>query len=735
MKQVAQNKKSGELAVVDVPVPSGGRGMILVKNYFSVISAGTEKTTLETRRSSLLQRARSQPRELKSVIDEAKRTGIFATYKRVMSKLDSSAPMGYSSAGIVLAADPDIQDIRIGDRVACAGAEYAFHSDVIAVPRNLAVRVPEGVTLEAAAYTTLGAIALQGIRQAEPTLGETVAVIGLGLLGLLAVELLKANGCTVVGIDLDDAVLERARECGIDAALHRSRDNVAAVVGSLTGGHGADAVLITAGTKSNDPIELAGILCREKGRVVVVGGVPMDIPRAPFYAKEIDIRLSRSYGPGRYDAAYEKNGVDYPIGYVRWTENRNMQAFLSLAAARKVNPARLTTHRFPIERAEEAYALVETGGAERYIGILLSYGDLEQEELRGIASQAVETRPLPSPPPRTRNPLHIGFIGLGSFASGYLMPPLAEEKDLALAIVCNQSGLTSMDMQKKFGFGECTTDVRQVMCHATAGTVFIATRHGLHAPLAIEALRNGLNVFVEKPLALTRDELARIAEVRREFPEEQRPLLMVGYNRRFAPLVAEMKKFFSACREPALIHYRVNAGFIPKDSWIQDPFEGGGRIVGEVCHFIDTIQFLTGAHPVRLHADSIRSANEAVTSRDTLNVTLRMEDGSLGVITYAANGDASVPKERIEMHCGSGSAILDNFTSLLLAQKGSQRRLRGGGDKGHRAEVAAFAAALRSGAKEIIPFDSLLRTSEATFAVVESLAMEEPVSLTGSAGA
>jgi predicted dehydrogenase/threonine dehydrogenase-like Zn-dependent dehydrogenase len=728
MKQIAQNKKTGTMTIENVPAPAMKQGMVLVKNYFSVISAGTEKTSIDSRKSSLFARAKSQPDEVKKVIDEVKRTGLTATYKRIMSKLDSSAALGYSTAGIVLAVDPEIQDIEIGDRVACAGADFASHSDVIVVPRNLVARIPDGVSMEAAAYSTLGAIALQGVRQVAPTLGETVVVIGLGLLGQLTVQFLKANGCTVIGIDLDPYVLELAKKSGADTVLHRIEDPVEAIVASMSHGYGADAVIITAGTKNNDPIELAGKITRERGRVVVVGATGMDIPRAPYYMKEIDIRLSRSYGPGRYNSAYELEGLDYPIGYVRWTENRNMQAFLQLLAENKMDTSILTTHRFPVDQALEAYNLIEGAKTTPYVGIILTYDDLPKEELKRITA-ATETVKEEVRISTKRSSLTVGFIGAGNFAMGYLLPNLQAIPDVTLDTVCDRIGLTSADMKNKFSFAHHTSNPEDVFGNDSIGSVFIATRHGDHAPYVLRALQSGQHAFVEKPLALNEAELSGIESYIMTHELQGKVTLLVGYNRRFSPLVIAMKDFFSSMKEPSIIHYYVNAGFLPKDHWTHDPVDGGGRIVGEVCHFIDTIQYLTGAQPERVHAESIRSANTAVTNHDNVNITLRMSDGSLGIITYASNGDSSIPKERIAMSCANATAIMDNFTALILAHGGRTTKKASPGDKGHKNEVLEFINAIRAKRSEVIPFASLLATSRATFAAQESLNSKEIITL------
>ncbi len=728
MKQIAQHIKTGAMKVSDVPSPGLGAGMVLVKNYFSVISAGTEKTSVDSRKSSMLQRAKSQPDEVRKVIDEVKKNGLTRTYKRIMGKLDSYAGLGYSTAGIVVAVEESVQDIEIGDRVACAGAEYAFHGDLVAVPRNLVARIPQGVSMESAAYTTIAAIALQGVRQTAPLLGETIVVIGLGLLGQFTVQFLKANGCTVIGVDLDPLAVQMALKSGADAALHRHDDPVGSVVQTMTGGHGADAVIITAGTSSNDPVDLAGKITRERGRVVIVGAASMNIPRGPYYMKEIDIRISRSYGPGRYNKHYEEEGLDYPIGYVRWTENRNMQAYLQLLAQGSVTTDVLTTHRFGIDDALEAYALIEGEKKEPYVGIVLAYDDMDADELKSLAQQT----PVPAAPviSSRRSSLTVGFIGAGSFASGYLLPHLKAMDDVTLDCVCNRSGLTGADMRSKFGFRRSGTNPEEILSDEVIGTVFIATRHGQHAPYAFEALRHGKHVFVEKPLALNEEELAPIESLLKSDPQlAGKVQLMVGFNRRFAPLVQDMQKFFAQYREPSVVHYYVNAGFLPKDHWTQHPQDGGGRIVGEVCHFIDTIQFLTGATPQRISAESIASESEAVTNHDSVNITMRMTDGSVGIITYVANGDSSIPKERIVMSCGNATAVMDNFQNLVLARDGKQTRKKSDGDKGHHNEVVAFMDAIRNKSASPIPLDSILATTRTTYRILEALNRKEVVTL------
>ncbi len=737
MKQLIQNMKSGELKIEDVPPPSLKTGGVLVKNYYSLISAGTEKTKVDLGKKSMLQKARSRPEDVKRVLSEVRQQGIIATYKKVMSKLEVPSAMGYSSAGVVIAVDPFVDEFQPGDRVACAGGGYANHADIVFVPKNLCVKVPDGVGLDGAAYTTLGAIALQGVRQANPTLGEKVAVIGLGLVGQLTVQILKAAGCGVIGVDIDAHAVNLAKELGVDVGVVRRRD-VQGIVDSYTKGYGADAVIITAATSSNDPVELAPKIARDRSRLVMVGATGMDLPRGPFYMKELEFRLSRSYGPGRYDTKYEEGGTDYPIGYVRWTEKRNMEEFLNLVLQQKVDVKKITTHCFSIEDAPKAYDLISGKKKARYIGILLKYEGLTSptdSKKQYIAT--VYQKPASKPQPSSDVGLRVGFIGAGNFAQNYLLPALKDIGGAKLVGVCDAAGTTAKYVGDKFGFEFCTSDSNDILDNDMIGTVFIATRHNMHARFVSEALKQGRNVFVEKPLAMNQDELndvIRAYEVQLE--TGHCPMLMVGFNRRFAPLMVETKKFFSDVKEPLVVNYRINAGFIPKDHWTQDPVEGGGRIVGEVCHFVDIVQHLSDSIPARVYAEAIQSGNASVMNNDNISVTLKMKNGSLGIITYLANGDRVVPKERIEISGGNRTAILDNFQRLSLYQAGREKTIKGGGmDKGHKAEVEAFMRRVKERRSNemvapLIDFQSLIITTSATLKIIESLNTGEVQHLT-----
>ncbi len=731
MKQVVQNLKTGEIKVEKLPSPVLKPGGILVKNHFSLISAGTEKSSVDLGKMSMLQKARSRPDDVRRVLQEIKQSGFLPTYKKVMSKLSSLKSLGYSTSGVVLAVDPNISEFKPGDPVACAGAGYAVHADIVFVPKNLAVKVPFGVGLEDAAYTTVGAIAMQGVRQANPTIGERIVVIGLGLVGLLVVQILKANGCRVIGIDVDPENVELAKRLGADEVCRRS-DDVNSLVLSFTDGYGADAVIIAAATRSSDPVSLAGTIARDRSRIVMIGATGMNMPRVPYYLKELEFKLSRSYGPGRYDSNYEEGGSDYPIGYVRWTENRNMREFAHLLSEKKVHVKSLTTHRFPIDQAVEAYRMISGKRTEKYIGIILEY----EKETEEVKAGPAAGRPKSSGKmgPRTdaykRNPLTVGFIGAGSFAQANLLPALKSITDVNLDTVCTASGVSAKTAQYQFGFKSATTSAEEIFSNEGIGTVFIATRHNLHASLVLDALKSGKNIFVEKPLALNEDELISIGQYYRSNDETDAPLLMVGFNRRFAPLSINLKRFFEQTGEPIVVNYRVNAGFVPKNHWTQDPAEGGGRIIGEACHFVDFIRFLTGSSVDKVYAESISTTSSAITAGDNVNISLRMKNGSLGVITYLANGDSSLAKERVEVSSGKRSAVLDNFQYLYLYRNGAVKKVGNGKlNKGISNEVILFIKALTSDRRPLITFDELVNTTLTTFKILTSLSVGEPVSL------
>jgi predicted dehydrogenase/threonine dehydrogenase-like Zn-dependent dehydrogenase len=723
MKQVFQDARSAEITVVDVPAPKLLAGCLLVRTAASLVSAGTERASSEFASKNLLQKARMRPDLVREVLNKISRDGLAATVSTVRNRLDQPSALGYSSAGTVVAVGEGVTDINPSDRVACAGAGHAVHAEFACIPRLLLARIPsDAVTFEEAAFTTLGAVALHGVRNADVKLGDIVGVIGLGLLGQLTVQILKAAGCCVLGTDISAERSQLALRLGADA-VSTSASGFQDLCLQYSGGHGTDAILIAAQTASNDPVNLAGAVARSRAVVVAVGTVAMDIPRRTFYDKELDFRVSRSYGPGRYDSAYEQKGIDYPIGYVRWTETRNMEAFLKLLADRKLNLQPLITHRFPVARAHSAYELITGKINEPFLGVLIAYPE-DAENIRHV-DLTNATQPVAS-----RASIQIGLLGAGGFATSTLLPAIKQISGVEMVIAGAATGSHARHAAKKFGFRSCTTDEQEILSNPSVNTVVITTRHHLHAPQVIAALNSGKHVFCEKPLCLNEAELASIAAAH-DGPASSGNILMVGFNRRFAPLAVRMKSFLQEVREPMAIYYRVNAGFLPADHWLNDPQQGGGRLVGEVCHFVDFLCFLMESPPIEVETRSL--ANPGQYSNDNLVCSLRFANGSQGIVTYVANGDKSFSKERVEVFGGGTVAVLEDFRRLELVRGGRKRVLRSflRQDKGHRGEWEAFVAAIKNGTDSPIPFREIVSTMLATLALEESRCLGQPVAVTG----
>lgn len=730
MKSIVQNYGKGQLAVTDVPVPALQPGGILVRNAVSLISAGTEKLMVDLAQKSLAGKAKERPDLVRKVLGKVRKDGLLATFDTVRSRLDAPIPLGYSCAGRVVAVGSDVGTFQVGDAVACAGAGYANHAEMVFVPKHLAVQVPAGVTPEQACFTTVGAIALQGLRLAQPELGETVAVIGLGLVGLLAAQLARAAGCRVVGMDLSEARCRLARELGIDDTV-TDGEALEERCRQLTGGHGADKVIVAASTKSSQPVALAGEIARQQGIVAIVGAVGMDIPRQPYYDKELVLRVSRSYGAGRYDPEYEEKGRDYPIGYVRWTENRNMEAFVQQLARGAVQTEPLVSHRYDIGEAAQAYEMISGKSKQPYLGILLRYPEAPDDATAEVMATRVDLAAASSQasaPKDLSATVRFGIVGAGQFAGGVLIPALQSLPKVQLQGVATATGIKAQHVAKKHGFCFATTDDIEVLESSDVDAVLIATRHHLHARQVLTALQAGKHVFVEKPLCLERSELMQIAEAREEQQSEGgAPLLMVGFNRRFAPMAQRLRQHFSTIDEPMVMHYRVNAGYIPLDHWTQDLEQGGGRIVGEVCHFVDFLTFLCGSLPTAVQAQALPNGNRY--RDDNLVATLTFENGSIGTVTYVANGANGLAKERVEASAAGRSAVLDNFRSLELYD-GSRRtvdRARWRQDKGHRDQLAAFVDAVASGGPSPIPWTEIQHVTETTFDLVDALRPTEDV--------
>lgn len=735
MKQILQSFKTGEMWLADVPAPLCKAKGVVVRTVASFVSAGTERMLASFAKKSLIGKALQMPDQVRKVIRKMKTEGVFATLEKVQAKLDAPIPLGYSCAGVVVEAGTQAGGLAVGDRVACGGAGFANHAEFNYVPRNLVVKLPEGVSFEDASCATVGSIALQGVRQCEVHLGETVAVIGLGLLGQLAVQMLRASGCKVIGFDPNQGRCELAMggdggplgdRALPDAGIRCVSGNLVGEAMSFTGGRGVDAVLITAATPSNEPVTVAAEICRQKGRVVATGLVGMDIPRDLYYKKEIDFRLSCSYGPGRYDPVYEEAGVDYPYGYVRWTEQRNMQAFVELVAGGKLTPGRLVTHRFKFDDALDAYQVLLGGKKEPYLGIVLEYGEADLAAKDAKIGRRVDfSSSLAHPFNSVQSGLvGVSFIGCGNFAKAVLLPTLKKTKGVALRGICTASGMSCGVTGKKEGFSFAATDQDDVLKDAETDLVVVTTRHDLHAAQIAAALEAGKYVFCEKPLCINEGQLeefrtARSAKSTRGCDCFGR--VMIGFNRRFSPHAKMLREYFAKRTLPLVLQYRVNAGSIPRDVWIQDPQVGGGRMVGEGCHFIDFMRYIVDAPVVRVQAMCIQTANASETPEDSVSVNLEFADGSVGVLTYLALGDTTLPKERCEILGEGSTAVMENFCTTVCTGKLGKRKLKGRQQKGFAEEVQAMVDAVKAGGPAPIPFDEIENVTRTTFAVQRAL--------------
>lgn len=705
MLQLTNNLINGNLELTKVPAPSIYDGEILVRNYYSVISAGTEAKKVDTARKGILTKAYKKPQEVKKVIESLRTDGIHSTYNKVMNKLDALSPLGYSSSGIVEAVGKGADRFKKGDRVACAGAGIANHAEIISVPKNLAIAIPDKVGLRDAAYTTIGSIALQGVRQADLRLVESCAVIGLGLLGQLTVQLLKASGVKAYGIDKDSEMVKTAKNLGIDRAFKRSDNKISQSILEMTNGFGVDAVIITAGTSAIDPVELAGKLCRQKGKVIIVGDVPTGFSRENYYNKELELKMSTSYGPGRYNHKYEQKGYDYPIGYVRWTENRNMEAFLDVMAKNQINIDLLTTHSYKFEKAHKAYQMI-TNRKESYIGIVLEY-DKDKEIKKDILFEQKKIN--------ASDEVRISFIGAGSFAQNMLLPHLKKEY---LVTVANKHSHSSANISTKWGFKKATTDVKRLINNSDSNILFIASYHNTHFDYIIQGLNAGKHIFVEKPICLTMNELIKIKKVYEEKNKTQlNQHLMVGFNRRFSPQIKIIKKNINN-NIPLSINYRINAGFIPNSHWVQDKELGGGRIIGEVCHFIDLVMYITNSAPVTLYATAMPDVSN---NMDTLSVTIRFKNGSIANVQFLSNGSKRMNKEYLEVSSNGISHVLDDFKILSIYTNSKNKKRLFKKNKGHKKEIHDFLDAIKNGYPTPIPFEEIYISTKMTFDIIESI--------------
>jgi predicted dehydrogenase/threonine dehydrogenase-like Zn-dependent dehydrogenase len=738
MLQLTQKLNSGEMTSHQVPAPVMRKNLVLVKNHYSLISTGTEGSTVSAARKSLIGKAKEKPQQVKQVLEVLKQQGPLQTYRAVIKKLEAYSPLGYSSAGEVISVGEGVTELKTGDLVACAGAGYANHAEIVSVPVNLCVKLNKQADIKMAAYNTLGAIAMQAVRQADLRLGESCAVIGLGLLGQLACLILKASGVRVLGIDVSSSPVDIARRHCADIALTRDTPGIEDQILGFTGGAGADAVIIAAATDSNDPINFAGAIARKKGKVIILGAVPSAFDRDPYwYKKELELLMSCSYGPGRYDLNYEEKGIDYPLPYVRWTEKRNMEAFQQLLADGKIDIGYLTTHEFDLTDAPKAYDMI-VNKTEPYLGIIIRYDTNKpvSEEKRIVIN---EPKPLAD--------INIAFIGAGSYAQGNLLPNIPKWKNITRKGVLTNTGTTSKRVAERFGFEFCTSDEKEILENPEINTVFIATRHDSHADYVIKALRSGKNIFVEKPLCINKVELEKIIEAAQSSelraqdsepdakayevdPDSRTPQaarrtsqLMVGFNRRFSPLSEILKKHLGS--GPMTMVYRVNAGKIPADTWIQDMELGGGRIIGEACHFIDYLTWMNGSLPVSVYASALPDPEH---KNDTININITFDNGSTGVVAYYANGPKSMPKEYVEVFRSGAAGVIENFKKVTIYSRRKTSKKLFNQDKGQRQMMERFLQGIHDG-KQLIPFNEIVAVTKASLAVLESIKTGQPVKL------
>jgi predicted dehydrogenase/threonine dehydrogenase-like Zn-dependent dehydrogenase len=719
MKQIAQNYKSGELIVLDVPAPVCRPGGVLVRSLYSLISTGTEMMKLTEAKLSMVGKARARPDQVRKVLDSMAQQGAVATYKKVMSRLDSYTPLGYSLCGEVVEVGSGAEEFRVGQLVAAAGNEHALHAELNWIPVNLCVAVPDSVQPEQAAFATVGAIAMHGVRRSEVQLGETACVIGLGLVGQLVVRLLVASGVRVVGLDMLEERCRLAEKAGALLCSGPTAEGIAAIqraLSTMTDGRGADHVLLAAGGSSNGPVETAVALARDRARVVDIGKTRLDLPWNAYYDKELDVRFSRSYGPGRYDDRYELEGIDYPAGYVRWTQRRNLECFLDLLAHNDIEVGSLVAGIFPMERAAAVYNDLAAGSLSA-VGVLLEYPDRPAVRQREPTARLAPAAGL-APRKTGALPLSVGFIGAGNYASSMLLPHLAKLELARLAHVATTRSLSAVNAQRKFGFAAASTTAEAVLNDESVDAIFIVTRHHTHADLVCQALQTGKAVFVEKPLALTRADLQRVVDTIASTGNDR---IMVGFNRRFAPLLAAMKSSFGQPGIGCVTRYLVNAGRLDADSWYLNSDLEGSRFTGEGGHFIDTLSWLVESLPSELIATS-------GAEHDDVQVIVRFENGSTATITYVTGGNARYPKETIDVVGGGRNARLDDFRSATVwsGRRASSMRSRGSQDKGQRSQIAQFVEACRTGAPMPIAVESLVATTGATIAVADSLASGRP---------
>ncbi len=716
MKQILENLRNGDISVDEVPIPTLKHGHILVRNHFSLISTGTEGGTVKLGKMSLIGKARARPEQVQKVMKVIRTQGLLTAYHAADRSLDMPIVLGYSSAGKVIKVGTGVKGLKIGDTVACAGAGLANHAEIVSVPRNLCAPVPDNVDLRYAAFTTVGAIAMQGVRIANVKLGENVVVIGLGLVGILTVQILRAAGCNVFGIDVDEQQLSFIQNRGYCKTANSNVDNLVEQVMAFSDGQGADSAIITATTADNGPAMLAGQIARHKARIVAVGRTEMKVPRETYLFKELEFCTSYAYGPGTGDPNYEENGIDYPIGYVRWTENRNMIAFLNLVSQQKIDLNPLVTHEFDVDEAKKAFDVIADDNGEHSIAIVLRYPHVEEfNEEHVIPLQDV----LPAVSKNSKAKVGVSIIGSGSHATNELIPLLSRIKNVELRGINSATGVRAKALGKKYKFNFCTSEPDSILTDKDSDCVYILTRHDTHAELTVSALDAGKHVFIEKPLALSESELKSVNDAQ----QRSGRILLVGFNRRYAPMAIKMRSFFGSRAQPLSIHYRSNVGFRPENHWLHDPQQGGGVILGEACHFIDFCYWFVNATIIDIDISALNGNDTGLINEDNVHITLKFSDGSIATINYLSNGSTSYSRERVEVHCDNKSASLTDFKKLTLANGERVKRYSNwvSSDFGHSAQTKAFLEAVQKNDPTLIDSNGYLESSHATILVNNKL--------------
>lgn len=704
MKQLIQSYKTGKMEVVEVPIPGCGENGILIQTKSSLVSAGTEKMMIDLAKKSLLGKAKSRPDLVKQVLDKMKKEGFQTTFQKVMTKLDSPVPLGYSCAGEIIMSGNNVTGFSVGDRVACAGAGYANHAEINYIPKHLFTKIPDSVSYEDASFVTVGSITLQGVRQLDPTIGEKIAVIGSGLIGQITIQILKANGCNVIAVDIDKNKLTLAEDMGADQTSYS--ENLLNSTEEFTQGFGVDGVIIAASTKSKQVMAQAGEICRSKGRVIIVGMFPIEIPRDIYYKKELECKLSMSYGPGRYDPLYEEQGIDYPISYVRWTEQRNIETIISLIEQKKITPQKLITHKFGFDNVQNAYKLLSGKNSEPYLGIVLNYAKEVQKSTQENISQE-----------KTKSEIEFALIGAGNFSQSVALPTLKNFKINYNTLVDHNSTVLT-DIARKYNFNTISSSMKDIFENELINVVMITTPHNNHANLVMECLKSKKNVFVEKPLSINEQDLVEIKKVYEKYPKS----LMVGFNRRFSTHAKKIKEFMSNSSTPLIMNYVINAGDIPSEHWVQDPKIGGGRIIGEVCHFLDFLQYISDSNPVSIFATSLKTNNMLYKNDDSLQVIISYKNGSIGSIVYHAVGDKSLPKEFFEVSAGNKTVKMHNYNTTEFYSNGHKSKYRSKKqDKGFTQEYQQFFNSIINNNPSPISFESLYLTTLSTFRIIESI--------------